>query len=309
MSNAAMRRTSAQPEAKKATKVAATLSHFPRHSSSAYRRRVRLRRRSSDLAKRRSQRSSRQASGEALKRLKLTLAYDGTLFAGWQVQPNGRSVQGEIEAVLRKVLRRPTRVTGSGRTDAGVHALAQVAHIDVPSAADPFRLLRSVNSLLPKDISLLSVEPAPADFHARFSAKAKHYRYRMFLGEAPTPFDRPYVHVVRAKLSVAKMKREAKALVGRHDFRAFARAGSGKGGTVRTIMSAKLTRRGDELVFDIVGEGFLHNMVRSIVGTLIDVGRGRLPAGTVSNLLRGRSLSAAGTTASSSGLILVNVGY
>jgi len=200
-------------------------------------------------------------------------------------------------------------VTGSGRTDTGVHALAQVAHIDVPAAADATRLLRSLNSLLPKDISVLSVDPATADFHARFSAKAKHYRYRLFLGEAPTPFDRPYVHVVRAKLSAARMKREAKALIGRHDFRAFARAGSGKGGTVRTITSATLKRRGAELIFDIVGEGFLHNMVRSIVGTLIDVGRGRLPEGTMRQLLRSRSRSGAGTTAPACGLILVGVDY
>lgn len=244
--------------------------------------------------------------------LKLTIAYDGTRYAGWQVQRAGQpqpTVQGTLEQVLATVLREPVRLTGSGRTDAGVHALAQVAHLKTRSDLSAARLLKSVNALLPQDIAVLRIEDAAGGFHARFGASRKRYRYRMYTGEVVPPFDRPYVHHVRAPLNLARMRREAGALTGRHDFKAFARASSPRHSTVRGITAIRLARRGPELHLDVEGNGFLHTMVRSIAGTLIDVGRGRLPAGTMRKMLRTKTRTLAGTTAPAKGLTLVQVTY
>lgn len=218
------------------------------------------------------------------------------------------TVQGTLEAILRRILQERVTVVGSGRTDAGVHALAQVAHLKTRSSVSCERLLRSVNQLLPPDIAVTGIVQAGNGFHARFSARRKRYRYRMFTGPVVPPFIRPYVHHVRTPLDVALMRREADALKGRHDFRAFARAGAA-GPTHRTITALDLARRGSEIRIDVEGNGFLHTMVRSIAGTLIDVGRGRLPEGTVRRMLREGRRSLAGTTAPPQGLALVSVTY
>jgi tRNA pseudouridine38-40 synthase len=266
-----------------------------------------------------------------MRTLKLTIAYDGTRYAGWQVQAGGpgkrQTIQGVLERVLRRILQEPVRVIGSGRTDAGVHAAAQVAHVRIRGAMPRARLFRSINQLLPPDIAVLRIEEADASFHARFDATGKRYRYRMFLGPVAPPFVRPYVHHVRQPLDLALMRREAQGLRGRHDFAAFARRrpdreaealrsrGAGRGpwggamGTKRLIRSVSLRRVGGEAQFDIEGEGFLHTMVRSLAGTLIDVGRGRLPRGTVRRLLRKRDRALAGATAPAQGLTLVSVAY
>ena len=258
--------------------------------------------------------------------LKLTVAYDGTRYAGWQIQDRRRqmsdvrrqtstrqrgtaTIQGTLERVLGTILRERVRVIGSGRTDAGVHALAQVAHLRTRSSVPTPRLLRSVNALLPEAIAVTDLQEAAPAFHARFGATRKRYRYRMFTGCAPSPFIRPYVHHVRGALSVSAMRREAAALCGRHDFRAFARSGPRLGDTRRTITVARLSRAGPELRFDVEGSGFLHAMVRSMVGTLVDVGRGRRPAGTVRRMLRTGRRELAGTTAPAKGLTLVHVEY
>jgi len=242
--------------------------------------------------------------------LKLTIAYDGTRYAGWQVQGRGRTVQGTLERACRTVLREPVKVVASGRTDAGVHAEAQVAHLRTRATLSTERLLRSVNALLPPDLAVTRIEEAPRTFHARFDAIGKRYRYRIFTGKAVPPFVRPYVHHVRAPLNVALMRNEVKALRGRHNFRAFARAESARARrTARSITSVALRQRGAELQFEIEGNGFLHTMVRSIAGTLIDVGRGRLPPGTVRRLLKSGARRLAGTTAPSKGLALVSVDY
>lgn len=243
--------------------------------------------------------------------LKLTIAYDGSRYAGWQVQAakSGPTVQGTLERVLRQILQEPVRVTGSGRTDAGVHAAGQVGHIRTRSKLTRTRLLRSINRLLPPDIAVLRIDESGARFHARFHAVRKRYRYRMYTGEVVPPFIRPYVLHVTAALDVALMRREAGALKGRHDFRAFARAGHGRRSTVRGISAIRLARRGPELHLDVEGNGFLHTMVRSIAGTLIDVGRGRLPSGTMRQLLRGGRRTEAGATAPASGLTLLSVSY
>ncbi len=240
--------------------------------------------------------------------LLLTVAYDGTRYAGWQVQARKPTIQGTLEAVLRRILREPVTVTGSGRTDAGVHAAAQIAHLKTRSSIPVPRLLRSLNQLLPPDIAVTRMTESRRPFHARFDARRKQYRYRMFTGEVVPPFIRPYVHHVTVPLRVALMRQEAAALKGRHDFKAFVRAGTPRT-TTRTITGLRLARRGQELHLDIEGNGFLHTMVRSIAGTLIDVGRGHLPVGTIRRMLKSRDRRLAGTTAPAQGLVLLDVSY
>lgn len=257
-----------------------------------------------------------------MRTLKLTIAYDGTRYAGWQIQKvkSGKfkvkslrrqkpTIQETVEQVLRQILQERVRVVGSGRTDAGVHALAQVAHVRTKSRLPAERLLRGLNALLPHDIAVTRLEESKNGFHARFDAARKRYRYRLFTGPVVPPFIRPYVHHVHMPLNVAVMRREALALKGRHNFRAFARAGGPPGGAVRAVTDVRFIRASDELYFEIEGTGFLHTMVRSIVGTLIDIGRGRLPAGTVRRLLRTQDRTHAGTTAPAKGLIFVEVRY
>ena len=252
----------------------------------------------------------------------MTIAYDGTRYAGWQAQnrrqkaedrrQNGQkpTVQGTLETTLRRILQERVAVVGSGRTDAGVHAAAQVAHARTRSPMPCGRLLRSLNALLPPDIAVLRIEDAPAAFHARFDAATKRYRYRIALGEAASPFDRPYVYHARARLNVARMRREAVALAGRHDFRAFARwKGEAPTRARRTITDVRLARLGQEVRLEVEGDGFLHTMVRSIAGTLIDVGRGHLPSGTIRRMLATGDRRLAGTTAPPHGLILMEVRY
>lgn len=255
-------------------------------------------------------------------RLKLTLAYDGTRYAGWQTQRRGKgqgvrgggrgkpTIQETLESALKTILQEEVKITGSGRTDAGVHALAQVAHLSTGREVSPERLLRSLNQLLPADISVLSVSHANGSFHARFDAIRKRYRYRIFTGKVLTPFIRPYVYRAPWPLNVARMRREIMALPGTHDFRAFARAGSVvQGSSKRRILKVSLKRRAQELLFEIEGTGFLHTMVRSLVGTLMDVGRGRLPSGTLKGLLKTGSREGVGTIAPALGLTLVSVSY
>jgi len=257
-----------------------------------------------------------------VRTLKLTIAYDGTRYAGWQVQGSPRhaadarrqreqrpTIQGTLERVLHQILQEPVRVVASGRTDAGVHALAQVAHVRTRSSVSCERLLRSANQLLPLDIAVSRVEDVRGTFHARFRAIRKRYRYRLFTGAVVPPFIRPYVCLVRAPLDVASMRQEAAVLVGRHNFQAFARRSSTRRPATRTITAVQLRRRGSELHLELEGNGFLHTMVRSIAGTLLDVGRGRLPPGSVRRMLRTGDRGLAGTTAPAQGLTLVSVAY
>ena len=245
-----------------------------------------------------------------MRTLRLTIAYDGTRYAGWQTQKRGEpTVQATLERAFQHVLRAPVTVVASGRTDAGVHAMAQTAHARVPSTLPCERITRAVNALLPSDIAVTRIREAPQDFHARFHAVSKRYRYRIFTGAVVPPFDRPYVHHVRAPLDVPLMRQEAHALHGRHNFVAFARASDTARSTRRTITDVVIRRRRQELQIEIAGNGFLHTMVRSLVGTLIDVGRGRFAPGTVRRLLRTGQRRFAGTTAPAKGLTLVSVKY
>lgn len=248
-----------------------------------------------------------------MRTLKLTIAYEGTDFGGWQRQRGHQAVRPTIQETLEQAVRtitgEPVSVVGSGRTDAGVHALAQVAHIRLRSEMPCARLQLALNGLLPRTIAVLRIEDAPPEFHAQYSAVAKRYRYRIALGAVALPFDRRYVWHARVPLNVALMRRELRALTGTHNFRAFARAGRPVKSFRRRILGATLVRRGGELVFEVDGTGFLHTMVRSLVGTLVDVGRGRLPPGTLQGLLASGRRAGAGRTAPPQGLCLVQVSY
>jgi len=240
-----------------------------------------------------------------MRRIRVTVAYDGTAFHGWQVQPELPTIQGALEAILAEIEGEPVHVAGSGRTDAGVHALAQVAAFSLENPIPAANLRRALNRLLPPAIRVLAVEEAPLEFHPRFHAIAKTYEYRIHRGEVCPPFEFPFVHHYPYPLDEVRMSRLASAFVGGHDFTVFAAAddrdAEGKS-KVRTVYSTGLERLGDRLLFQIRGSGFLKHMVRNMAGTLIEAGKG-----SISELDRIPERS--GPTAPAKGLFLVSVEY
>ena len=240
-----------------------------------------------------------------MRRIRITLAYDGGPFHGWQVQPNLRTIQGLLEEILSGMEGAPVHVAGSGRTDAGVHALEQVAAFTLVNPIPVENLRRAMNRLLPHAVRVLTVEEADAEFHPRFQAKAKTYEYRMYRAEVCSPFEWPYVHHYPYKLDEERMVQLAAAFEGEHDFTVFAAAddsdAEGKS-KVRRVFSSVLTRSGDRLIYRVRGSGFLNHMVRNMVGTLIEAGKGN-----VADL--GRLPEKCGPTAPAKGLFLVNVEY
>lgn len=243
-------------------------------------------------------------------RCKLTIAYDGSDYAGWQVQPGRPTVQGEVEAALTRLTGQPVKVHGSGRTDQGVHAMGQVAHADLETRLAPAALLKALNALLPPAIRVLRVARAPADFHARRSAVGKEYRYLIWNGAILPPFQRRYRAHVRTPLDVAAMRRAAADLVGRHDFAAFtANPNRAVESTVRTLSLLSVTRRGHEVVIRAGSDGFLYKMVRSLAGFLIRVGEGALPPDAARQILHSRERTARVPTAPPEGLFLWRVEY
>jgi len=258
---------------------------------------------------------------------KLTIAYDGTGFVGWQRQASGTSIQGLLEDALRELDGRYVDVAGAGRTDAGVHALGQVASVSLERAIDRLTLMRAVNSRLPESVRVVNAVDAAPGFHARFDARSKTYCYRIWNGEVMSPFERAYAwHVPSPTLDVAAMASAATLLEGRHDFAAFQAAGTDTRTTEREVFSSRARGGSDPLrgsggpqqfhakapgliTYEIAGAGFLRHMVRTIVGTLVEVGRGRRPAAWVSEVLRSRDRSEAGPTAPAEGLFLVSLEY
>lgn len=246
----------------------------------------------------------------------LTLSYDGAPFAGFARQPEQLTVQGVLEDALGTVMRRDVVTTGAGRTDAGVHALGQVVSFDLLPAEepDPHALMRSLNGLAGPHVVVTEVRRAPVGFSARFDATAREYRYRIVPGPVPPVFLAPYAWWVKKSLDLRAMRGAAQALVGEHDFRSFCVADSAEGKrTVREVELLEITtdrQLGEHLIeIRVVGNAFLHSMVRVIVGTLVEVGSGRRPASWVEEALAARDRGAAGPTAPPEGLTLWHVSY
>jgi tRNA pseudouridine38-40 synthase len=240
---------------------------------------------------------------------KITLAYDGTEFVGWQRQANGMSIQGLLERALGELDGRPVVVTGAGRTDAGVHALGQVAGFSLERTIEREAVVRALNARLPADVRVLSAAEVPPAFHARFDARAKTYRYRIWNADVMSPFERRYAWHVAGALDVESMDAAARLLEGHHDFAAFRAAGGATHTTDRTMTASRVDRRDRLVVYEITGDGFLRYMVRAIVGTLVEIGCGRRPAGWMGDVLGWRDRGRAGPTAPPEGLFLVRVDY
>ncbi len=244
-----------------------------------------------------------------MRRIRLIISYDGTNYVGWQVQPNGISVQALLEKALFELTGEQIRVEGSGRTDSGVHAKAQVAHFDTEArmAADKFAI--AMNMHLPPDIRVLFSEECDPTFHARFSAKRKVYSYTVQLGPHADVFLRTtslHLHYIP---DVEAMQKAAAAVIGTHDFNAFKCADSSMENTVRTITRSEWNRNGNLLVYTVEGNGFLYNMVRILVGTMLEIGSGKRPVSDLENAIETGSRTSAGATAPARGLRLERVIY
>jgi tRNA pseudouridine38-40 synthase len=241
---------------------------------------------------------------------RMVLQYDGTGYVGWQRQERGESIQGLVEAALAKIEGKHVTVHGAGRTDAGVHALAQTASVRLDTGLDSSTLARALNANLPPTIRVTSMDIAGDDFHARFDARSKTYEYRIRSGPTLPPFERLYVWHVAHRLDVDAMQRAAAPLPGEHDFAAFQGTDSEVHTTVRRVLAARWQTSADGLLaFEITGEGFLRHMVRRIVGTLVEIGSGRRPETEIARLLESGPVQDVARTAPACGLFLVRVEY
>ena len=247
-----------------------------------------------------------------MRRIKLTIAYDGTDFHGWQVQPNLPTIQAHLEKIFSGIEKRPVHVAGSGRTDAGVHALAQVAAVSLENPIPTANLKKAINRLLPPTVRVLAVEEVHPGFHPRYDAISKTYEYRIWRGEVVAPFEQRFLHHHPYPLSDAAFCAASTLFEGEHDFSAFAAAderdaeGRSK---VRTIYRSEARRWGDLLTYRVTGSGFLKHMVRNIVGTLLEAGKGNLGENGIKRLLSAQPGLRANPTAPAKGLFLIEVEY
>lgn len=248
-----------------------------------------------------------------MRSLRMTIAYDGTDFTGWQRQGQKRTVQGEIERVLAKITGETIAAVASGRTDSGVHALGQVVGFQTHAQYSNADLLRAINAELPEDITAFDVSDAPEDFHAIRDAVRKRYRYIIEDSRTPDLFARRYLWHVRKRLDVGAMQESARALVGTHDFKSYQTSGSSRLSTIRTVYEILVERqpseRTDRVIIEVEADGFLYNMVRNIVGTLVMVGRGSRPISFPAEVLAALDRRRAGMTAPAQGLYLLWVKY
>lgn len=245
-----------------------------------------------------------------MQRYKCVVAYDGTAFSGYQIQPDKRTIQEEIEKVLAKLHKGDAvKISASGRTDAGVHARGQVIHFDSPLSIPLEKWPVALNTLLPDDISIMSAEKVTEDFHARFDAVGKEYRYYLNTAVQRDPFNRHFAYHYPYLLDVAAMKQAAKELLGTHDFTSFCSAKTEVEDRVRTVYAIDILEHDSSLVFRFNGNGFLYNMVRILVGTLLEVGAGTRPASSMQELLDQKDRRFAGKTAPAHGLYLWQVFY
>jgi tRNA pseudouridine38-40 synthase len=245
-----------------------------------------------------------------MPRYKLTIEYHGGPFNGWQRQENGPSVQGAVEAALRALEPDAPSIVGAGRTDAGVHATGQVAHCDLAQEWEPFRLAEALNwHLKPDPVAVLAVERVAEDFHARFSATGRRYLYRVVSRRAPLTIEKGLAWRVAHDLDAEAMQAAADLLVGKHDFTTFRSAQCQSKSPVKTLDEFRVEREGEEIRFHLAARSFLHNQVRSFVGTLERVGAGKWPVGRVGEALAARDRAACGPVAPPDGLYLVEVGY
>ena len=246
---------------------------------------------------------------QGLRRFQLIVEYDGTDYCGWQRQINGPSVQQTLEETLSKLTGEEIAVTGSSRTDAGVHAMGLCTHFDSATRIPPEKIAFALNTMLPEDIRIRESMLAPEGFHARYSACGKVYRYRFFNSRHASAIGRQYAAHVPVLLNVERMNEEAQALCGTHDFEAFAASGSVVKSTVRTIYRVQVTRSGDDVTLLVLGDGFLYNMVRIIAGTLMEVGTGKREPGAIAKAIETKDRLALGQTAPAKGLTLMRVLY
>ena len=245
-----------------------------------------------------------------MRNLRLDICYDGTRYRGWQRLPGAdATIQGKIEQALSRILNEPIEISGSGRTDAGVHALRQVANFHCNSTMPCEEILVNLRMYLPEDIGIYSCRNVSERFHARLNAKTKTYCYRLWNSDKPCVFDRKFVYIDQREFSVEQMQQAAKLLLGTHDFSAFCANKNMKKSTVRTIMEFTVKSTDNEIRFTVTGNGFLHNMVRILVGTLVAIGRGELQKESIADILDSRVRENAGETVPAKGLCLMEVMY
>lgn len=243
---------------------------------------------------------------------KMVVAYDGTQYGGWQVQTNSTAIQTLIENALHTALRQETPIIGAGRTDAGVHALAQVAHFSYEGALDPFRLRASLNGLLPPDIRILNIETASDDFHARYSARSKQYHYHLHLDRVLNPFKRLYSTHIHHPVDIELLKQAAQFFIGKHDFTSFANdadQGSAGRNPIRTLYQLNIVLEDGGLRLEFESDSFLYKMVRNITGTLLDISAEKIPLKAVPDIFAAKDRRLAGKAAPPEGLFLVKINY
>lgn len=241
---------------------------------------------------------------------KIALAYDGTCYSGWQIQPNSISIQGLVEKALQTLLRTPIRIIGAGRTDAGVHARGQVAHFEIENPLETIPLLKALNGMLPPDIRIKEISPAPEAFHAQYSALSKEYHYNLWLEKIIDPFYRLYrYHFSYARFSLDLLQEGAHQFIGTHDFTSFANVGGKVISTVRTLTRLDIIPQEGGIRLEFEGNGFLYKMVRNIMGTLLEIALGKRSSSQIPDLFAAKDRRVTPPTAPAKGLFLIKVNY